>query len=125
MNHTLKPILPRRANVASTRHGLAMLAAGLAMLTASASSLAQARTPEKVYASACIYCHGHQVAPGVLVAPVLLGRRLAPALVTNYVRHGPGRMPAFPPTEVSDAELTQLAQWIQASPAPAAPRSQP
>ncbi len=95
-------------------------APALALLLATAAH-AQERRPEAVYRATCAYCHGHFVAPGVTVAPVLQGRELAPALVSGFVRNGLGRMPAFRPSEISDAELTALSRWIQASPAPAAP----
>jgi mono/diheme cytochrome c family protein len=86
-----------------------------------ATGQAQERAPDAIYRATCAYCHGYVVAPGVTVAPELLGRQLAPAVVGSFVRTGPGRMPAFRPSEVSDSELDRLARWIQASAAPAAP----
>jgi mono/diheme cytochrome c family protein len=35
--------------------------------------------------------------------------------ITMMVRSGNGAMPAFRPTEISDAELAALAQWISTS----------
>jgi mono/diheme cytochrome c family protein len=100
------------------------IAPALALFLATAAH-AQERLPEAVYRATCAYCHGHYVAPGVTVAPELQGRKLPPALVSSFVRNGLGRMPAFQPTAISDAELAALSLWIQASPAPAAPPAPP
>lgn len=67
------------------------------------------RPPEVVYTKTCGYCHGRNV------GPVILGRHLDPATVRMMVRRGPNGMPAFRPTEVTDAELTALADWIMKS----------
>lgn len=75
------------------------------------------RPPEQIYASTCQYCHAHAVAPGTLVAPILLGRKLDPEIVSHYVRNGPGSMLAFTRSEITDKELEALARWIQRSPA--------
>lgn len=84
---------------------------GAAMLTSGCGSAnARApRPPEKIYASVCGYCHGHNV------GPVILGRQLPAAAIAQFVRRGQGAMPAFRPTEISDDELKALGAWIQAS----------
>ena len=74
------------------------------------ATLAQ-RAPQKMYASTCGYCHG------VNVGPVILGRHLPADYVRQMVRGGRNAMPAFRPTEISPAELDQLAQWVSAAPA--------
>jgi len=90
-------------------------------LTSAVASQANDRLPEQVYRSTCAFCHGHYVAPGVTVAPVLLGRQLDPAVIQTFVRNNSGRMPVFRPSEINDAELAGLARWIQTSEAPAMP----
>jgi mono/diheme cytochrome c family protein len=67
------------------------------------------RAPEVTYAKTCGYCHGRNV------GPVILGRALAPTTIKTLVRHGRNGMPAFRPTEVTEAELTALAEWISKS----------
>lgn len=67
------------------------------------------RPPEAVYAKTCGYCHGRNV------GPVILGRALSPAVTSMMVRHGRNGMPAFRPTEVTNAELAALADWIAKS----------
>jgi mono/diheme cytochrome c family protein len=67
------------------------------------------RTAEQVYASTCAYCHGANI------GPVIRGRALPAAMVEMTVRQGRNAMPAFRPSEISPAELNDLAQWIEAS----------
>lgn len=67
------------------------------------------RPPEAIYAKTCGYCHGARV------GPILRGRKLPVELITAYVRSGPRAMPAFRPTEISNAELAALAKWINAA----------
>ena len=67
------------------------------------------RAPEKIYNTTCGYCHGAHV------GPIIRGRNLPPELVAQIVRMGPNAMPAFRPTEITDAELKSLAQWISNS----------
>ncbi|MFM7027925.1 MAG: c-type cytochrome [Chakrabartia sp.] len=88
---------------------------GTAMLTSACGSAnARApRPPEKIYATVCGYCHGHNV------GPVILGRQLPAEAIVQFVRRGQGAMPAFRPTEISDEELKALGAWIQASKADA------
>ena len=69
------------------------------------------RAPEVVYAKVCGYCHGRNV------GPILLGRKLDTDMIKAVVRQGRNAMPAFRPTEVSNAELAALAVWISKSPA--------
>lgn len=69
------------------------------------------RAPEVVYAKVCGYCHGKNV------GPIILGRNLDTDMIKAVARHGRNGMPAFRPTEVSNAELDALANWISKSPA--------
>lgn len=68
------------------------------------------RAPEAVYAKVCGYCHGRNI------GPILLGRKLPVDMITLVVREGRNGMPAFRPTEVSNAELEALAKWISKAP---------
>jgi mono/diheme cytochrome c family protein len=71
------------------------------------------RSGDKLYAQVCSLCH----ATGV--GPVLLGRSLPPPLALYVVRNGRNGMPAFRSTEITDAELNAVAQYIATAPAPA------
>lgn len=68
-----------------------------------------ARAPEVIYARTCAYCHAAGVAPSIR------GRGLPVEGVITYVRSGPRGMPAFRPTEITNAELAALAKWISVS----------
>jgi mono/diheme cytochrome c family protein len=90
---------------------LLALAAG----TAAAQSAGQWQGPPQLWRALCGYCHGAGV------AKQLLGARLPSAVIAEIVRQGLPQMPAFMPTQVSDAELGALAEWISRSePPPAA-----
>jgi len=97
------------------RLGSSLVAIGmLAGATAASASQAlghtqAARPPEKIYAVTCGYCHGTNV------GPIILGRHLPPASILFMTRNGRNAMPAFRPTEISNAELEKLAAWISAS----------
>jgi mono/diheme cytochrome c family protein len=67
------------------------------------------RSPEKVYASTCGYCHGTNI------GPIIRGRGLPAGTIQAMVRSGMNAMPAFRPSEISPAELAALAQWIEKS----------
>lgn len=84
--------------------------AGAALAAAKASAPAPSgRPPERVYAVTCGYCHGHNV------GPIILGRGIPAATVQAMVRGGRGAMPAFRPTEITNAELASLSRWIEKS----------
>ena len=98
--------------VTGPRAGLALLLVSGALLQgcgAPANANAGPRPPEKIYATTCGYCHGHDV------GPIIRGRKLPADAVRDIVRRGQGAMPAFRPTEISPEELTSLADWISAS----------
>ena len=88
---------------------LTALAPSLSACSGDAKARTTPRAPEKIYATTCGYCHGHNV------GPVIRGRQLPPETVMAFVRKGQGAMPAFRQTEISDAELKALAQWLQVS----------
>ncbi|MEY4890387.1 MAG: 4-cresol dehydrogenase [hydroxylating] cytochrome c subunit precursor [Pseudomonadota bacterium] len=102
--------------------------AGIGLLAGQGFSPVEAsatRSPEQIYGASCKYCHGHMVAPGVRVAPDLLGRKLDPESIKLFVRNGPGGMLSFRESDISNRELDALARWISQSPAPPAPPMPP
>ena len=94
---------------------MAMFTAGIITATSAALAAGQAkpasqgRAPQDVYRVTCGYCHGHNV------GPLILGRKLPAATIQSMVRAGRGAMPAFRPTEISNAELAALGLWIEKS----------
>jgi mono/diheme cytochrome c family protein len=86
-----------------------LMASGVAFAAQKLGAPLGDRPPEAVYAKTCGYCHGRNV------GPVILGRALTPAVTTMLVRHGRNGMPAFRPTEITNAELAALADWIAKS----------
>lgn len=69
--------------------------------------------PEAIWRATCGYCHGS--VPG---APQLRGIGLPEEAVVTAARHGAPGMPVFHASEISDADLRALAQWIAHQPAP-------
>lgn len=67
------------------------------------------RSPELIYKSTCGYCHG------ALVAPPILGQNYPKDFIADRVRNGYNAMLAFRPSEISDAELSALADYISTS----------
>jgi mono/diheme cytochrome c family protein len=92
--------------------GLLAVAAVIAGESYAAQKLGEAqseRAPETLYAKTCGYCHGKNV------GPVIRGRALPVATIKSIVRRGQHGMPAFRPTEITNAELDALAAWIAKS----------
>jgi mono/diheme cytochrome c family protein len=67
----------------------------------------------RTYADACVFCHDTNT------GPTLRGRQLHPAYVRYVVRNGMAAMPAFRPSEVDDATLAALADYVASLPAAA------
>ena len=105
----------RRGALALAGLGSGLVLAGCGMEASAASG---PRPPEKVYSVTCGYCHGKNV------GPIIKGRELPPEAVKMMVRHGMGGMPAFRPTEITDAELDGLATYISQSEADPAEHGQ-
>lgn len=89
--------------------GVGLAAGGAMQARAQATYEIEPRAPEYLYARTCGYCHGHNI------APIIRGRALPAAVTASIVRSGMGAMPAFKPTEITDAELEALTQWLQQS----------
>lgn len=101
--------------IRATLFGFACLAALAPTGMTLAQSAGQWHGPEEIYGKICQYCHTTGV------GPVLEGRQLQPAYVVATVRSGRNGMPSFRPSEISNAELLALGQWIERS-GPARPR---
>ena len=67
------------------------------------------------YVATCAACHGAgasgDAVGGGSVAPPLLDT--APTQVGEAIRTGPGNMPAFDATQVSDQQLSEIAAYLQ------------
>jgi mono/diheme cytochrome c family protein len=87
----------------------AVLTGGVALAAQKLGKPQAERPPEKIYAVTCGYCHGTNV------GPIILGRGLPVAYIKQRVRGGQNAMPAFRPTEITNAELNKLAAWISTS----------
>lgn len=82
------------------------------------SSRPDAGPGEKLYLAKCAMCHGpNGMGTGLLARradePLLEKRTdLTPEFVVQAARMGIGNMPAIPRGEVSDADLTQIADYL-------------
>ncbi|HTW38254.1 MAG TPA: cytochrome c [Steroidobacteraceae bacterium] len=105
-----------RAPASSLARALAGVAVACLLATAArAQSAGEWRSSHELWRRTCGYCHNDRV------ARELRGTGISAPLLISAVRSGPGGMPSFAPSEVSDAELEQLAQWIAAQRKPPAP----
>ena len=97
------------------------LAAALGGSLAAASSSETRRSSEQIYAERCAHCHNRGGWGTRALArrvpeneAVLLDRtNLPPAYTAFVVRYGIGAMPQFNPSELTDAELAELSQWLE------------
>jgi mono/diheme cytochrome c family protein len=80
--------------------------------TAAAQSAGQWQGPAHLWRALCSYCHGAGV------AQQLLGAKLPAAVIVEFTRKGLQQMPGFAPTQINDAELAALAEWISKSEPP-------
>lgn len=88
-----------------------LLAGALATACLSVATPSSATSADgiRVYDKVCRYCHDAGV------GPVIKGRQLPPEYVKRVVRFGNRAMPAFRPTEIDDAALTEVARLIASS----------
>jgi len=93
-----------------TRSRLLVCAAPCVAILVSETTWAQAagewRDSEQLWHSTCAYCHDGRV------ASQLLGERLSTQAVLGAARGAAQPMPSFTPSQVSDAELRALTDWI-------------
>lgn len=93
------------------RHTLALALIGAGACVAQAAD--EPRDPDRVYAITCHYCHDNGI------GPALRGASLMPERIRLAVRQGYGSMPAFMPSDITDAELAALVQMLSAPAKPA------
>jgi mono/diheme cytochrome c family protein len=97
------------------------IAAGLALplVLLSAAAFAEGdgkwRGGENVYEKVCGRCHE------IGVGPVITGRQLPVEYIQAIVRNGFRAMPAWTEAYIDNKSLQEVAEYIQKSPAPAAP----
>ena len=71
-----------------------------------ASTASGWRSGKEVYDDVCGHCHETGV------GPMIRGRQLPAAVVTVFARNGSRAMPAFRASEIDDAALAQLADFV-------------
>lgn len=91
---------------------LASAAAWLACGAARAQSAGEWGSSKQLWHETCGYCHDDRI------AGELRGAGLTPQAIVTAVRNGDKAMPAFTPSQISDKELEQLAQWVTSQKAP-------
>ncbi len=64
----------------------------------------------EVYGKVCGYCHEPHA--GTQVGPKIRGRELPPAYIRAIVRNGNRAMPSFRASEIDDASLAKLAEYV-------------
>ena len=99
--------VPTRNNLLSRVLAIGAVVAITVSPPATAGVAGQWQDSPAIWSATCGYCHAQ-----VVVGPVLFGRGLAPDFISLWVRSGQGKMPAFPASEISDAELQSLTDWI-------------
>ncbi len=92
------------------------LSLALYAAAAHAQSAGEWASSAKLWRDTCGYCHDGKL------APELRGAGVSTQAIASAVRRGPNAMPTFAPSEISDQELQQLAEWIQAQPKPVPPQ---
>ncbi len=108
----------RRHGAAVGRHrstgclGAVAIMAWLACASTYAQSAGEWGSSEQIWRETCRYCHDNGV------ARELRGAGLSPQAIVTAVRTGPRAMPSFTPSEISDQELEQLAEWVAQQKAP-------
>jgi mono/diheme cytochrome c family protein len=96
-----------------------LLLPALASRPAPAQSAGEWRGPAHVWGALCGYCHGSGV------ALQLRGAKLSAEVIAGITRRGLKQMPAFAPTQINDAELAALAEWISRSDPPPVAKATP
>ena len=100
---------------------LATVALAIASPATVQSATGSERSSEEIFETRCAYCHeaggwgtraiARRMPQGE--AELLKRENLPPAFTTFVVRRGIGAMPQFTPTELTDAELAALAEWLE------------
>jgi (+)-pinoresinol hydroxylase len=107
------------------------LIAGLLIVASAAAGAAEPSAGKQVFERYCAECHAPGVGhPGTQQLAWTRGKALSvlearkdllPAYVAAVVRHGLAEMPPYRPSEINDAALQALVQYL----APAKPATQP
>jgi 4-cresol dehydrogenase (hydroxylating) cytochrome subunit len=102
-------IEPEEHDMRQTRHfrpciGIALILFGGG---ASADGSGQWQSGQEAYNKVCGFCHERGI------GPVIKGTRKSPDLIRMVVRSGNRAMPAFRQSEIDDATLAKIAEYIQ------------
>jgi len=81
--------------------------ASFCSVSAWAESAGQWQSGKQIYEQVCSHCHE------TLVAPKILGRKMAQDYVAFVVQRGLRAMPAFRPTDFNDQDMAKLTSFIQ------------
>lgn len=92
---------------------LGLLLGGSVLAQPAPSTETQARA-QRYYAQVCARCHDTGI------GPVITGRNLPAAFYVAMARNGRNAMPAFRISDIDDATLQALGEYLAATPAPAA-----
>lgn len=79
----------------------------LLVTAASADGSGKWQSGKEAYSKVCAFCHERGL------APVIKGTGKSPELIRILVRSGNRAMPAFRPTEIDDATLARIAEYIK------------
>ncbi|WP_446742038.1 c-type cytochrome [Silvibacterium acidisoli] len=92
------------------------LVSALACAPSARAQAADAHLGAQAYAKHCAVCHGEQRQGNLPGFPPLLdiNRQLKPEQITMLIRHGRGRMPAFP--NLPEAEVSELLRFLATDP---------
>lgn len=74
---------------------------------ASADGSGKWQSGKEAYSKVCAFCHERGL------APVIKGTGKSPELIRILVRAGNRAMPAFRPTEIDDATLARIAEYLK------------
>jgi mono/diheme cytochrome c family protein len=81
--------------------------ASLCSVSTWAESAGQWQSGKQIYEQVCSHCHES------LVAPKILGRKMAQDYVAFVVQRGQRAMPAFRPTDFNAQDMAKLTAFIQ------------
>ena len=92
---------------AATKPAVSPTAAGAAVSPTAGGNIAAGQA---IYEQRCNSCHPNGNAGA---GPALRGRNLSAQRITAQVRNGGGGMPAFPASQISDQQLSDLVAYVQ------------
>lgn len=104
-----------RGNCSASTMALTVLFSAVVLMlpkAGHAQAAGQWKDPHQMFTHVCAYCHTTGV------GPELRGRHLPPSYIIATVRQGRMGMPAFRPTDFSNADLRSLANMISTSAKP-------